>query len=153
MGRARVQLRRSGSSYLIRLDRGEQALRILREFANHHRLGFAVVRAIGTFERATLGYHGVADKTYQEKVFEEPLELLNLSGNIARGEDGSTIVHAHVTVSRADYTTLGGHLVEATVGPTLEVVVKAMPISVHRRHDSETALRLLELQSVETVSI
>jgi predicted DNA-binding protein with PD1-like motif len=152
-----VHVKRSGGNYLIRLERGEKALESLRDFADRHPIGFAVIRAIGTFEHVTLGYYNAVDKTYQEKTMGgtpgETLEVLNLSGNIAKGEDGGWIVHAHVTVSRPDYTTLGGHLVEAIVGPTLEVVVQTLPATIRRRHDPDTGLNLWDLEAIETVSV
>jgi predicted DNA-binding protein with PD1-like motif len=148
-----VQVKPSGSSYLIRLERGEQALESLRDFADRHRIGCATIRAIGTLERVTLGYYDALKKTYQNKTLDESLEVLNLSGNIAKGEDGERIVHAHVTVGRPDYTTMGGHVVEATVGPTLEVVIETMPMTVRRRHDPDTGLNLWDLEAIETVSV
>jgi hypothetical protein len=148
-----VQVRPSESSYLIRLERGEEALESLRDFADRHRIGFAVVRAIGTFERITLGYYDAVKKTYQEKTLDEPLEVLNLSGNIAKGEDGERIVHAHVTLGRPDYTTLGGHVVQATAGPTLEMIVETMPTTIRRRYDPDTGLNLWDLEAIETVSV
>jgi hypothetical protein len=148
-----VQVKPSESSYLIRLERGEEALESHRDFADRHRIGFAVVRAIGTFERITLGYYDAVKKTYQEKTLDEPLEVLNLSGNIAKGEDGERIVHAHVTLGRPDYTTLGGHVVQATAGPTLEVMVETMPTTIRRRYDPDTGLNLWDLEGIETVSV
>jgi predicted DNA-binding protein with PD1-like motif len=151
--RTQVHIKRSGSSYLIRLERGEKALDSLKGFADHHRIGFAVIRAIGTFQRLTLGYYNPAEKTYEEQALDEPLEVLNLSGNITKGENGEHIVHAHVTLGRPDYTTLGGHLVEATVGPTLEVIVETLPMTIRRRHDPDVGLNLWDLEFIETLSI
>jgi predicted DNA-binding protein with PD1-like motif len=148
-----VQVKPYGSSYLIRLERGEEALESLRGFADRYRIGFAVIQAIGTLERITLGYYDAVSKTYQDKTLDEPLEVLNLNGNIAKGEDGERIVHAHVTVSRPDYTTLGGHVVEATVGPTMEVVVETTPLTIRRRHDPNTGLNLWDLEAIETMSV
>ena len=148
-----MQVKRSGSSYLIRLERGEEALQNLRDFADRRRIGFAVIRAIGTFERVTLGYYDAVKKTYQERTLDEPLEVLNLSGNIAKGEAGERIVHAHVTLGRPNYTTLGGHLVEATVGPTLEIIVETMPMTIRRRYDPDTGLNLWDLEAIQTFSI
>jgi predicted DNA-binding protein with PD1-like motif len=142
-----------GGSYLVRLDRGEQALESLRAFADRYRIGFAVIRAIGTLASVTLGYYDALSKTYRDRTLEEPLEVLNLSGNIAKGEGGKRVVHAHVTVGRPDYTTLGGHMVEATVGPTLEVVIESMPIAIHRRYDPDTGLKLWDLEGFERVSL
>ncbi|MGD8968718.1 MAG: DNA-binding protein [Anaerolineae bacterium] len=148
-----MHFKRSGSTYLIRLERGERAVESLTGFADRHRIGFAVIHAIGTFQRLTLGYYNALDKTYQEQTLDEPFEVLNLSGNIAKGQDGERIVHAHVTVGRPDYTTLGGHLVEATVGPTLEVFVETLPVTIRRRQDPQTGLNVWDLEAIETLSV
>jgi hypothetical protein len=75
-----------------------------------------------------------------------------MSGNVAKGEDGERMVHAHVTVGRSDYTTLGGHVVEATVGPTLEVVVETAPTTIRRRHDPDVGLELWDLDRLQMQS-
>lgn len=153
IGRATVQVKPLGRTYLVRLERGEEAIESLKGFADRHRIGFAAIRAIGTFERVTLGYYDVDAEAYRNETLDEPVEVLNLTGNVTRGEDGERIVHAHVTVGRADYTTRGGHLVSATVGPTLEVVVESEPATVRRRHDADTGLELWDLAAMETFSV
>lgn len=148
-----MQVKPVGGNYLVRLERGEAAVESLKEFADRYRIGFAEIRAIGTLESVTLGYYDAEAKTYHNETFDEPLEVLNLTGNIGRGEDGERIVHAHVTVSRPDYTTRGGHLVEGVIGPTLEVTVDTAPVTIRRRHDPDTGLELWDLAALETFSV
>ena len=57
---------------------------------------------------------------------DEPLELLSLSGNIARRDDGTVVVHGHMVVSSGleDGRAYGGHLIEGTiVFSTMELVL------------------------------
>jgi predicted DNA-binding protein with PD1-like motif len=44
-----------------------------------------------------------------------PLELLAISGNIARREDGELVIHGHITISTGDGRAYGGHLVEGAI--------------------------------------
>jgi len=150
---ATVQVKPSGRDYLVRLERGEDVLERLKVFADRYRIGFASVQAIGTFQRVTLGYYDVEARAYRNELVDEPVEVLSMLGNITHGEDGERIVHAHLTVGFADYTTRGGHLVDATVGPTLEVIVQTGPLTVQRRHDSDTGLQLWDLEALDTLSI
>lgn len=56
------------------------------------------------------------DRIYYK--IEKPLELLNLSGWIARQQDGTPEVHAHFSVSTVDNNKVlgfGGHLCEGTI--------------------------------------
>jgi predicted DNA-binding protein with PD1-like motif len=69
---------------------------------------------------------------------------LALVGDIAM-EDGSPRIHAHVVVGKVDGTAHGGHLIEALVRPTLEVILIQPPGYLRRRFDSETGLALIVL--------
>jgi len=147
-----VQVKRLQGAYLIRLEPGEEVIEPLRQFAVAYRIGFGALSAIGTFERVTLGYYDTESKTYRNKDLEEPVEVLTMTGNISRGPDGERVVHAHVIVGRSDYSALGGHVVEATTGPTLEVIVHTAPTTIRRHHDADTGLNLWDLSAMETYS-
>ncbi len=70
--------------------------------------------------------------------------MLSLVGNIAN-DKGSPKVHAHVVVGKSDGTAMGGHLLEAHVWPTLELVIEDEPEHLRRRSDPATGLALLDL--------
>jgi predicted DNA-binding protein with PD1-like motif len=56
-------------------------------------------------------------------------------------------VHAHVVVGKSDSSAHGGHILEAHVWPTLEVVITTSPTHLHRTHDPETGLALIDLNA------
>ena len=143
-----MQTKTLDGDYLILLEPGDEVIESLKRFADEYRIGFAELCAIGTFQQVTLGCFDTTANVYRNQV-----EVLNLSGNISRGEEGEPIVHTHVTVGRSDYHTLGGHLVEATVYPTLEIVVTTAPATVHRRRDPATGLMLWDLEATESVCV
>lgn len=76
-----------------------------------------------------------------------PLELLAISGNISRTEEGKAWVHGHITVSVGlpDGLALGGHLVDGTIVlSTGEIaVVEVLGLAIERRHDPETRTKEL----------
>jgi predicted DNA-binding protein with PD1-like motif len=74
------------------------------------------------------------------------VEVLTLTGNVALDQDGIKI-HAHVVVGLRDGSTRGGHLKEANVFPTLEVVIEETPSYLRRRYDAETGLTLIDLKA------
>ena len=55
--------------------------------------------------------------------------------------------HAHVVLGRSDGSAIGGHLVEAHVRPTLEVVLVETPAHLRKRIDAETGLALIDLDT------
>lgn len=131
-------------TYVVVFASGEAFMDGMEQIAAEHRLDAAQFTAIGAFRSATLGFFDVAARTYREIPVEEQVEVLSLIGNIAIHR-GKPKVHAHVVVGRADGTTRGGHLLEAFVHPTLEVVVTETPAHLRREMDEATGLPLIRL--------
>jgi predicted DNA-binding protein with PD1-like motif len=74
----------------------------------------------------------------------EQVEVLSLVGGIAL-KDNTPQVHAHVVLGKVDGTAHGGHILEAHVWPTLEVILTESPNHLRRRIDPETGLALIDL--------
>jgi predicted DNA-binding protein with PD1-like motif len=72
----------------------------------------------------------------------EQLELLSLIGDIAR-EGTEPRIHAHMILGRRDNTAHGGHLIEARVRPTCELVPTESPVHLQKRIDPESGLALI----------
>lgn len=70
--------------------------------------------------------------------------MLSLVGNIAL-DAGTPKVHAHVVVGMHDGATRGGHILEAHVRPTLEVMVVESPQHLQRETDQATGLALIRV--------
>jgi hypothetical protein len=64
---------------------------------------------------------------------------------VVRRPQGEPKVHTHVVVGKADGTAHGGHLIEAHVRPTLEVVLVEPPQHLQRQSDPESGLALIRL--------
>jgi uncharacterized protein len=66
-------------------------------------------------------------------------------GNITQDDKGDPKLHAHVVVGKSDGTAHGGHLLDAYVRPTLEVVVVEASRHLRSTMRSEFGLALLDL--------
>jgi uncharacterized protein len=76
--------------------------------------------------------------------WEEQVEVLSLVGDVAL-KDGAPQVHAHVVVGKSDGTAHGGHILQAHVWPTLEVVLAESPKHLRRKTDAETGLAVIDV--------
>jgi predicted DNA-binding protein with PD1-like motif len=132
-------------TFALIFDTGDEVITGLSGFAAENDLNAASITAIGAFSDATLGYFDMERKEYKEIPVDEQVEVLSLIGDIAPKEDGEPQVHAHVVLGRSDGTTKGGHLLEAHVRPTLEVILTESPEHLRRRTDEETGLPLIDL--------
>jgi hypothetical protein len=131
-------------TYALIFETGDEAMAGLVAFAEENRLAAARFTAIGAFRDATLGYFDWQAKDYKKIPVPEQVEVLSLIGDVAVSE-GKPKVHAHVVVGRSDGSTRGGHLLEAHVRPTLEVVLVESPAHFKKRHDPESGLALIDL--------
>jgi len=131
-------------TYALIFDTGDEVASNLLEFAKQNRLGGSRFTAIGAFSDVTLGYYDLSKKDYKKIPVNEQVEVLSMIGDIALNE-GEPKIHAHVVVGRSDAATLGGHLVEAHVRPTLEVMLVESPKHLQRRSDNESGLALIRL--------
>ena len=134
-------------TFVIVLDPGEDPMRVLGEFAAAEKVSAASLTALGAFERATLGWFDLAEKTYRPIEVRQQCEALSLLGDIALDENDRPSVHIHAVVGLADGTTRGGHLLKAAVQPTLEVTLVETPVHLRRRKRPELGIALIDLAS------
>jgi hypothetical protein len=130
-------------TWALIFDKGDEPVTGLTAFAKAQMLGGAHFTAIGAFSEVTLGYFDRAARDYKKIPLHEQVEVLSLIGDVAL-DRGEPKVHAHVVVGRADGEARGGHLLQARVWPTLEVVLVESPRHLRRRHDPETGLALID---------
>ena len=144
----RSQVLGEGESRTLALifDCDDEVVSTLERFAGEQGLDAAHFTAIGAFSRATLGYFSWEQKEYLKIPVGEQVEVLTLAGDIAV-QDGKPKVHAHAVLGRRDGSTVGGHLLEACVRPTLELMLTESPAHLRRRHDPQTGLALIRIES------
>jgi uncharacterized protein len=151
--------------FAVVMTKGERVAEGLERFAGETGVDAAALSAVGAVSQATLGFFDPVARDYLRIAVPVQAEVVSFQGDITRAEagaagnedraapsedpDGSVsrrTVHVHVVVSRSDGSTVGGHLLEATVNPTLEVIVTESPAHLRRRYDPETGLALVDLR-------
>jgi predicted DNA-binding protein with PD1-like motif len=126
-------------------DSGDEVMQTLLQFAREKHLTGCHFTGIGAFQNCVLGYFDWQKKDYKKIPVPEQVELLSLVGDIAEKEDGAPQIHAHVVVGTSAGKALGGHLLEAHVRPTLELILTESPVHLRRRHDSASGLALINV--------
>lgn len=142
--KSRLISEQGGKTYALIFDIGDEVKGGLLDFARTHHLADSHFTAIGAFSHAVLGYFNWKTKEYDRIPIDEQVEVLVLAGDITLN-DGEPMVHAHVVVGERDGTAHGGHLMEAHVRPTLEVILVESPVHLRRRFDPETGLALINV--------
>ena len=132
-------------TYVLIFKTGEDLTAGLSSFALEQKLAGSSFKAIGALSSVKLGWFNWETKRYQPSVeLNEQIELLSVIGDIAL-KSGKPHVHAHVVVGKSDGTAHGGHLLEARVRPTCEVVLTESPVHLQKEIDPESGLALIRL--------
>lgn len=126
------------------LNTGDEVVGELGKFVRNQEVAAAQVTAIGAFSRALLGYFQWETKQYKHIAVDEQVEVLSLLGDVAVGDQGPTL-HLHAVLGKSDGSVVGGHLLEAHVRPTLEVILIQPPSYLRKRKDAETGLALISI--------
>jgi predicted DNA-binding protein with PD1-like motif len=133
-------------TFAVILKTGDEVMSSLQEFATQERIGGAQVTAIGALSGAKLAYFDWETKQYRPIPVAEQVEVVSLVGDIAIGPDQKPSVHVHAVLGRRDGTALAGHLLEARVRPTLEIIVTESPAHLCKAKDAESGLALIRLR-------
>lgn len=143
--KAKQLSREGGKIHALIFSTGDEVIAGLREFAAREGIRAARLTGIGAFKSANLAYFDWESKSYRKLPVEEQVEVLILAGDLALRE-GKPEPHVHVVLGRRDGSTRGGHLIQAIVRPTLEVIVDTAG-ALERRFDVESGLPLIDPES------
>lgn len=130
-------------TYALVFETGDPVMHGLEQFAASEGLTAASFSGIGAFRDAVTGYFDWELKDYLHNRVDEQVEVASLNGDIALAPDGTQAVHAHVVLGRRDGTAIAGHLIEAHVRPTLELVLTETPGHLQKVIDEQTGLALI----------
>ena len=117
----------------------------LKDACKIHDVKTAVVLSgIGQLKEAKLGYFKEKGD-YAPESFNKPLEILSLTGNICKQDDGY-ILHLHTVLGDENKNAIGGHFIEGQVSITAEIVLLKTNIPIQRKVDDKTGLKTLFLE-------
>lgn len=132
-------------TFALIFDVGDEILAELKRFASAKQLAGSSFKAIGALSHAKVGWFNWETKKYEVAAeLNEQVELLSLIGDVAILE-GEPQVHAHMIIGRRDGTAHGGHLMEAVVRPTCELILTENPAHMQKRFDPASGISLIRI--------
>ena len=138
-----MQYKKFKGSIFVRLERGEEILSSLAALAEKEDIALGCVSGLGAVDRFTAGVFFPQEKVYRKNDFHGNFEITSLTGTITR-MDGKPYLHLHMSAGNEYGKVMGGHLNEAHVSATCEIVVRVVEGSVGRAFSDEIGLNLFE---------
>jgi predicted DNA-binding protein with PD1-like motif len=139
-----MEFRKDQQGIWIRLEKGEEVVQTLQDFARREELGSGWLQGLGAIEEIILGFYELHSKTYRKVEFKQEAELISLQGNLSIREN-EPFFHFHCSCSDNEFKMFGGHLFSAKVAVTVEGFFSPGSNPIHRAHHSEIGLDLWQL--------
>ena len=130
-------------TYMLIFSPGDEILSGLNEFAAKYKVKSAHFTAIGDAVTAKVGWYDQSRKMFRVISITSPAEVTSLVGDIAIS-DGKPVVHGHINLATGDGIVHGGHLLEAFVGPTLEVIMTVEPRPMYKKLNEELRVSAID---------
>lgn len=139
-----MKFKKINNTYFIRIDRREKIIETLKNFCAKNKIKCGYFFGIGALGEVELAHYIVESKKYTSKIFKQPLEIVNMSGNIAI-MNNEVYLHCHITLSDENMNAIAGHLKEAIISATCEIVLIDLKSKIERKYDEITGLNLMDV--------
>lgn len=133
------------------LARGEKIVASLIEFCHKEKIKSGCFNAIGAINKVEMAHFNPVTKKYHSKhIAGAPaspaggLEIVSLMGNITYNKK-DIVIHSHIAVGDERMRLYGGHLKEATVSVTCEIVMREFNTKLTRSFNKDTGLNLIKI--------
>lgn len=136
-------------TFAVILELGDEVMDTLQSFVERQHITAAQFTAIGALSDAALMYFDWQTKEYLRIPVREQVEVAALIGDVALAPSGEPALHVHIVLGKRDGTALAGHLGEAHVRPTLEVVLTESPGYLRKVKDPQSGLALIQPSALQ----
>jgi predicted DNA-binding protein with PD1-like motif len=128
--------------HVFRIKPKRELLGEIVAYCREHNITSGIVLGmIGSLENARLNFVQELPARFDGVEYKGPLEIVCAQGSIAL-KDKELIAHIHMQISSKEISR-GGHLAEAMIMSTAEVVIGELDYQVRREFDSYTGLNEL----------
>ncbi|KXS40397.1 MULTISPECIES: PPC domain-containing DNA-binding protein [unclassified Candidatus Frackibacter] len=130
--------------HMGRLPHGSDLIEELTKIVKERDIESGKVTVIGAVTKGTISFYDQKEQEYNEKAFNEELEIVNCIGNISL-KDGEPLIHAHISFGDEKGKLIGGHLASGTIVFAGEFIIEEFSGTPFKRgKDEVTGLPLWE---------
>ncbi|TYZ24587.1 PPC domain-containing DNA-binding protein [Selenomonas ruminis] len=129
------------TNILVRLDPDDEICAALMQVASEEHIELAKVQGLGAVKRVVMGVYNVTTQQYKANTVEGVFEMLSLTGTLDTMNE-APYSHLHIVIGDEQGHAYGGHLNEAVVSATAEIVITKLPGKIDREKSAETGLNV-----------
>ncbi len=129
--------------YLLCLQEGERVIGSIERFVETEGIISGFFWAVGAIRNVELGIFDIEEKDYIKAIFKDYYEIVSCHGNISVDPDSKKpVIHTHISIADKNFKLFGGHLFEAEVTVTFEMVLLPVTVPIHRNINQKFNLKL-----------
>lgn len=133
------------NTYIIRLDKGQEIMSVLKQFCKEHNITAGTIQGIGAGQNLNIGFFNTKTKQYEVKNIKDCVEITSLLGNITV-KDNEPFIHLHITTADSFHSVSGGHLLSGEIALTGEIFIKPLNTKLNRVFDPEMGISIFEIK-------
>ena len=136
-----MDYKRLENKLLLRVDRGEEILASLETVVRREGILLGQVQALGAVDKVTAGIYDVEKQQYNKRTLTGDFEIVSLTGTVDT-MNGAYYSHLHISIADRNFQVWGGHLNEAVVSGTCELVLTVISGAIDRQKDPQVGLNV-----------
>lgn len=144
-----MEYRKENKTYYIRLDKNENLTESIKQICRKENIQAGYFQGIGACDDAILGTYISEKNDFIKHRISGMLEMISLMGNITTDQNNEPFLHSHASFSYLDKNgnviLTGGHLMEARISYTGEIILTQSEEKIGRMIDPKTGIEIWEL--------
>ncbi len=144
-----MEYRKENNTFYIRLDKDESLTEGIKEICRKETIQAGYFQGIGACDYAILGTYIPEKNDFTEHRISGMLEMISLTGNITTDQNNEPFLHSHASFSYLDKNgnvmLTGGHLLEARISYTGEIILTQSEEKIGRTIDPKTRIEIWKL--------
>jgi len=138
-----MEYKRFKDQIVLRLDPSDEVIASIKEVSIKENIKLAQVTGIGATNNFTVGRYDLDKLEYEKKTFNGSFEISSLIGNITTFND-EVYLHLHMVAGTNDGITYSGHLNEAHISVTAEIIITIIDGKVDRIKNKDTFINTIK---------
>lgn len=144
-----MEYRKIKDTFYVRIDKGENLTDSIKVVCKKENIQAGYFQGIGACDVAVLSTYISERNDFVDHRFTGMLEMVSLMGNVTTDKHDEPFLHSHATFSYLDkdgnVTVTAGHLKEARISYTGEIILHPAAEKIGRKDEPETGIEIWKL--------
>lgn len=144
-----MEYKKINDAIYLRIDKNEKITQTIKTVCAKEMICGGHFQGIGACDTATLSTYLPDKNDFTDHTISGMIEMISLMGNISVDNNNEPVLHSHAVFSylnsNGEVVVTAGHLKEANISYTGEIVITGVSDMISRKIDSKTGIEVWKL--------